>query len=60
VTSIIEFDDPLTEPEVELLQQVLKTLRSLRYGSVTITVHDAHIVEIQRNEKFRVQNLKSR
>lgn len=60
MASIIEFEDHLAESEVELLRQVVKTLQGLRYGSVTITVHDARIVEIQRNEKFRVQNLKSR
>jgi hypothetical protein len=60
VTSTIEFEDQLTEAEVELLRQVVKTVHGLRYGSVTITVHDGHIVEFQRNEKFRVKNLKTK
>jgi hypothetical protein len=60
MASIIEFEDQLSEAEVELLRQVVKAIQSLRYGSVTITVHDGHIVEFQRNEKFRIKNDKSR
>jgi hypothetical protein len=60
VTSSIEFEDQLSDTEVELLQQVVKAVQSLRFGSVTITVHDGHIVEFQRNEKFRIRNDKSR
>ena len=59
MASIIEFENELSETEVELLRQVLKAIQSLRYGSVTITVHDGHIVEFQRNEKFRIKNEKS-
>lgn len=60
MTSIIESGDHLTETEIEVLREVVKTLRSLRYGSLTITIHDAQIVEFQRNEKFRVQKVKSK
>ena len=55
MTHTIEFADDLNEAEVELLRRVAKTIQNLRYGSVTITVHDGHIVEFQRNEKFRVR-----
>jgi hypothetical protein len=60
VNSIIEFEDQLTGAELELLRQVVKTVQGLRYGSVTITVHDGRIVEFQRNEKFRLKNVKSK
>ena len=60
MTSSIEFEDQLTEVEAELLRQVVKAIQTLRYGSVTITVHDGHIVEFQRNEKFRIKNEKSK
>jgi hypothetical protein len=60
VTSSIEFEDQLTEVEAELLRQVMKAIQTLRYGSVIITVHDGHIVEFQRNEKFRIKNEKSK
>ena len=60
MTSIIEFEDQFTEAEVELLRQVVKTVQGLRYGSVTITVHDGQIVEFQRIEKFRLKNVQSK
>ena len=60
MTSSIEFEDQLTEVETELLRQIVKAVQTLRYGSVTITVHDGHIVEFQRNEKFRIKNEKSK
>ena len=60
MTSSIEFEDQLTEVEAELLRQVMKAIQTLRYGSVIITVHDGHIVEFQRNEKFRIKNEKSK
>jgi hypothetical protein len=45
--------------EGELLRQVLAALRSLRYGCVTLTVHEGRVVEIQRTEKLRVKGLKT-
>ena len=60
MANLIEFEDHVSEADVELLRQVVKVLHGLRYGSVTITVHDGHIVEFQRNEKFRVKNVKSK
>lgn len=60
MTSVIEFEDHLTEAEVELLHQVVKTIQGLRYGSVVVTVHDGHIVGFQHNEKFRIKNVKSK
>jgi hypothetical protein len=35
-------------------QYVEEALRGLRYGTVTITVHDGAIVQIERAEKKRV------
>jgi hypothetical protein len=48
-----------SEHEWELLRQVIAALRELRYGSVTLTVHDGHVVEIQKTEKIRTGNLGS-
>jgi hypothetical protein len=33
--------------------EVLKHLRSVRYGQITVQVHDARIVQIDRTEKIR-------
>ncbi len=39
------------DPEVE--RRILQAVRSLDYGSVEITVHDARVVQIERREKLR-------
>lgn len=36
------------------IEEILKALEGLKYGSVLITVHDAHIVQIDRTEKRRL------
>ena len=51
--------ESFSEHEWELLQQVIAALRELRYGSVTLTVHDGHVVEIQKTEKIRTGNMSS-
>jgi hypothetical protein len=43
----------LSTSERELLREVLRALREIRYGSVILTVHDGHLVEIQKNERIR-------
>lgn len=32
---------------------VLKHLRSVRFGQITVQIHDARIVQIERTEKIR-------
>ncbi len=48
----------LSDSERDLLHQLIVALRSLQYGSVTLTVHDGQLVEIQKIEKIRMRNLK--
>lgn len=38
-----------------LTQQILQTVRGIRYGSVEIIVHDGRIVQIERREKLRFE-----
>lgn len=33
--------------------EILRQLRSLRFGQVTVQVHDARVVQIERTEKIR-------
>jgi hypothetical protein len=33
--------------------EILRQLRSLRFGQVTVQVHDARVVQIERTEKLR-------
>ncbi len=43
----------LSQSEQELLREVLHALRTIRYGSVVLTVHDGRLVEIHKTEKIR-------
>lgn len=37
----------------EVVQEILRALDQLRYGSVEITVHEGRITQIERREKVR-------
>ncbi len=47
--------DP-AEVERRVKEEILQALKGLRYGSVEVTVHDSAIVQIERKEKFRVND----
>ena len=42
-----------TRHEHEITQKILDALRSIRYGSLEIVIHDAKVVQIERKEKIR-------
>ncbi|WP_338825869.1 hypothetical protein MTBGP_22690 [Moorella thermoacetica] len=44
----------LTTREQTILVQVLKALRQVRYGSITIIVQDSRVVQIDYTEKIRL------
>jgi hypothetical protein len=44
----------LSANELEVLRDLVRALRSLRYGSVILTMHDGRLVEIQKTEKIRM------
>ena len=48
-----ESDKDLSVVERELLQEIVRALRVIRYGSVVLTVHDGNVVEIQKIERIR-------
>jgi hypothetical protein len=41
---------PLTLVE----EEILKSVRRIRYGSVEITIHDSRVVQIEQKEKVRI------
>lgn len=45
----------LPEEEEEILRLIRDALRSIRYGSVLVTLHDSQVVEIQKTEKIRTK-----
>jgi len=43
----------LPAAELDLLREVIRSLRGLRYGTVVLSVHEGRVVEIHRTEKIR-------
>lgn len=43
------------QDEAAILGEIQRALQGLRFGAVEITVHNAHVVQIERKEKFRLQ-----
>jgi hypothetical protein len=39
----------------EIVAEILAALRGLRYGSIVVTIHDSKVVQIEKNEKVRLQ-----
>jgi hypothetical protein len=48
-----DWERDLSTSERELLREVALALRSIRYGSVVLTVHDGRIVELNKTERIR-------
>ncbi|MBX7255565.1 MAG: YezD family protein [Candidatus Hydrogenedentes bacterium] len=40
-------------PDHEAESLILKAVRSIRYGSVEIVIHDSRVVQVERREKHR-------
>ncbi len=55
-----DLEKGLAAGEIELLRDVVRALRSLRFGSVNLTVHDGRLVEIQKIEKIRMNSTKGK
>jgi hypothetical protein len=39
--------------EGELLRELVRALRTIRFGSITLTLHDGRMVEIHKTERIR-------
>ena len=53
VTGVTDWPKDLTAGEAELLREVALALRTIRYGSVVLTVRDGRIVELNKTERIR-------
>lgn len=51
---------PAEEEQSRLIQQILDSLTGLKYGSVQIVVHDGKVVQVERLEKFRLDQTDSK
>lgn len=52
-SSLQDFRESLGAAEGELLGEFMRALRTIRYGSITLTLHDGRIVEIHKTERIR-------
>lgn len=43
----------LQDHEKKMLMNIFKAIKSIRYGSVEITIHDSKVVQIDKTEKMR-------
>ncbi len=46
---------PLSREEQEVILQVVRLLRKLRYGTVLLIVQDGKVVQIEMAEKIRLR-----
>ena len=47
--------DELTDEEREVLANVARILRRIKFGTVVLTVQDGKVVQIEMAEKFRLR-----
>lgn len=41
------------DAEREKLEEIISTVKQIRYGEVVITIHDSEITQIEKSEKRR-------
>jgi hypothetical protein len=46
-------EESLNADERALLCEIVRALRTIRYGSVVLTMHDGRLVEIHKTERIR-------
>jgi hypothetical protein len=42
------------DTELEVLREIARAIRSIKYGQIQVTVHDQRVVEIATTEKRRL------
>jgi hypothetical protein len=46
--------------ELKQIEEILKDLKKIKYGSIEIIVHNGQIIQIERKEKIRIEKAQSR
>lgn len=44
---------PITQAKPTVVQEILRAIESVRFGSVEITVHEGRVTQIEKREKVR-------
>lgn len=48
---------PATQAKSTVVQEILRAIESVRFGSVEITVHEGRVTQIEKREKVRFNAL---
>jgi hypothetical protein len=46
----------LSQSESRLLHELIEAMRDIRYGSISLTIHEGRLVEVQKTKKIRVSS----
>jgi hypothetical protein len=52
-SSAAELEAALTESGPEIIRELIHGLKTIRYGSIALTLHDGRLVEINKTVKIR-------
>ncbi len=52
-TPVSDLERDLSSSERELVRELLAAIRTIRYGSVVVTIHDGRLVEVNKTERIR-------
>lgn len=45
--------EPAAQTKTTVVQEILRAIESVRFGSVEITVHDGRVTQIEKRDKVR-------
>ena len=49
-------DDGTDNGLEQVMREIVRAVRSVRYGSVEVVIQNSRVVQIERKEKFRFDN----
>lgn len=58
--SSAEYAESKSRTQQEKDQDILRSVKNIRYGTVQIIIHDSEVVQIECTEKIRFENGKSK
>jgi hypothetical protein len=53
ITELLQFG--ATAEEHQILREILKSLKGIRFGSIVLTIHEGQIVELSKTVRLRTR-----
>ena len=47
----------MTQTELKQIEEILKDLKKIKYGSIEIVVHNGQIIQIEKKENIRIDKM---